>query len=78
MGGPGYVETNVAARLDRLPWSKWHWLIVMALGITWVLDGEWRWREGCLGRMPLHRGQPLARLKILEEIRDGDSLNVWI
>jgi hypothetical protein len=39
MGGPGYVETNVAARLDRLPGSKWHWLIVMALGITWVLDG---------------------------------------
>jgi hypothetical protein len=34
-----YVETNVAARLDRLPWSKWHWLIVTALGITWILDG---------------------------------------
>jgi MFS family permease len=34
-----YVETNVASRLDRLPWSKWHWLIVTALGITWILDG---------------------------------------
>lgn len=39
MHGEGYVETGVAARLDRLPWSKWHWLIVTALGITWVLDG---------------------------------------
>ena len=39
MGAPLYVDTNVAARLDRLPWSKWHWLIVTALGITWVLDG---------------------------------------
>ncbi len=39
MGGAPYVDTNVAARLDRLPWSKWHWLVVSALGITWILDG---------------------------------------
>jgi MFS family permease len=31
--------TNVPARLDRLPWSKFHWLVVTALGITWILDG---------------------------------------
>ena len=33
------VETRIPARMDRLPWSRWHWLVVMALGITWVLDG---------------------------------------
>lgn len=33
------VESDIPARLDRLPWSSWHWLIVIALGITWVLDG---------------------------------------
>ena len=33
------VETQIPARLDRLPWSRWHWLIVFALGITWILDG---------------------------------------
>jgi MFS family permease len=33
------VESDVPARLDRLPWTRWHWLIVIALGITWVLDG---------------------------------------
>ena len=33
------VESNVPARLDRLPWSGWHWKIVIALGITWLLDG---------------------------------------
>lgn len=27
------------ARLDRLPWSRFHWLVVVALGITWILDG---------------------------------------
>jgi MFS family permease len=33
------VESDVPARLDRLPWSLWHWRIVIALGITWLLDG---------------------------------------
>lgn len=31
--------TNVPARLDRLPWSRFHWLVVVALGVTWTLDG---------------------------------------
>jgi MFS family permease len=33
------VETAVASRLDRLPFSRWHWLIVAGLGVTWILDG---------------------------------------
>jgi MFS family permease len=33
------VETDVPARLDRLPWSRFHWLVVVALGVTWILDG---------------------------------------
>ncbi|MBV8904722.1 MAG: MFS transporter [Acidobacteriia bacterium] len=33
------VVSDVPARLDRLPWSSWHWLVVIALGITWLLDG---------------------------------------
>src|SRR5262250_2299274 len=33
------VETNIPARLDRLPWSRFHTLVVAALGITWILDG---------------------------------------
>ncbi len=35
---PG-IHTDIPARLDRLPWSRFHLLIVVALGITWVLDG---------------------------------------
>jgi MFS family permease len=34
-----WIETDVPARLDRLPWSAWHTLVVIALGITWLLDG---------------------------------------
>lgn len=33
------VETRVPARLDRLPWGRFHTLVVVALGITWILDG---------------------------------------
>ena len=38
--GDGDVfTTEVPARLDRLPWCRFHWLVVIALGITWILDG---------------------------------------
>src|SRR5688572_12030326 len=33
------VETDIPARLDRLPWGRFHTLVVAALGITWILDG---------------------------------------
>ena len=36
---PGIVETDTPARLDRLPWGRFHTLVVVALGITWILDG---------------------------------------
>jgi MFS family permease len=31
--------SDIPARLDRLPWSPWHWRVVVALGVTWTLDG---------------------------------------
>jgi MFS family permease len=33
------VTTQIPARLDRLPWSRFHLLVAVALGITWILDG---------------------------------------
>ncbi|HZS76798.1 MAG TPA: MFS transporter [Ktedonobacteraceae bacterium] len=33
------VRTDIPARMDRLPWSRWHWLVIISLGITWILDG---------------------------------------
>jgi MFS family permease len=42
-GRPGadamVIETDIAPRLDRLPWDRFHTLVVVALGITWILDG---------------------------------------
>ncbi len=31
--------SDVPPRLDGLAWSRWHWRVIIALGITWVLDG---------------------------------------
>ncbi|MEW2130281.1 MFS transporter [Streptomyces sp. NPDC005435] len=33
------ITTDIPARLDRLPWSRWHWTIVVGLGTVWILDG---------------------------------------
>ena len=33
------IETNIPGRMDRLPWSRWHWMIVIGLGTVWILDG---------------------------------------
>ncbi|BBJ39198.1 MFS transporter [Streptomyces antimycoticus] len=38
-GPGGTITTKVPARLDRLPWSRWHWMIVIGLGTVWILDG---------------------------------------
>src|SRR6188474_1886621 len=39
VNNPPIVETDIPARLDRLPWSRFHTLVIAALGITWILDG---------------------------------------
>lgn len=33
------LTTDIPFRLDRLPWARWHWAVVVGLGITWILDG---------------------------------------
>ena len=33
------IRTRIPARLDRLPWSPWHWMIIIGLGTVWILDG---------------------------------------
>src|SRR5918999_4960566 len=33
------VETNIPARMDRLPWARWHWMVLIGLGTVWILDG---------------------------------------
>ena len=35
----GRITTDIPARMDRLPWARWHWMIVIGLGAVWILDG---------------------------------------
>ena len=35
----GTIKTRIPARLDRLPWSRFHWMVVVGLGTAWILDG---------------------------------------
>ncbi|MEO9151618.1 MAG: MFS transporter, partial [Lapillicoccus sp.] len=33
------VRSLVPARMDRLPWTRFHWSVVVGLGVSWILDG---------------------------------------
>ncbi|WP_447600166.1 MFS transporter [Nitrospira sp. Nam80] len=48
------IRTDIPQRLDRLPWSRWHWLVVTALGVTWLLDGLEVTIVGALGAVLTH------------------------
>ncbi|MBO3744736.1 MFS transporter [Streptosporangiaceae bacterium NEAU-GS5] len=37
--GLGVIRTSIPARLDRMPWSRFHWMVVLGLGTVWILDG---------------------------------------
>ncbi len=39
MSSTAEITTDIPARIDRLPWSNFHLLVVVALGVTWILDG---------------------------------------
>lgn len=67
------IESHVPARLDRLPWSRWHWLIVVSLGATWVLDGLEVTLAGSLGGI-LTRSETLG----LTESEVGASATCYL
>jgi MFS family permease len=56
---PPLVYSLIPARLDALPWSRWHWRVVIALGVTWILDGLEVTIVGSLGGI-LQRPDTLA------------------
>jgi MFS family permease len=68
-----WIESHVPARLDRLPWSRWHWLIVVALGATWILDGLEVTLAGTLGGI-LTRRETLA----LSDAQVGASATFYL
>jgi hypothetical protein len=53
------IRSTIPARLDRLPWSGWHWRVCIALGVAWVLDGLEVTLVGSLGAV-LQRSDSLS------------------
>ncbi len=56
---PSPVRTFIPARLDRLPWSRFHTMVVIALGVTWILDGLEVTLAGAMGSV-LQRPESLG------------------
>jgi MFS family permease len=69
----GAITTDIPARLDRLPWSRFHVLVVAALGVTWILDGLEVTIVGAIGPM-LQDRQTLA----LSAAQVGNAASAYV
>ncbi len=56
----GRIRTRIPARLDRLPWSRFHWMVVIGLGTVWILDGLEVTLVGSIGSRLTEPGSGLA------------------
>jgi len=56
----GTIETTIPARLDRLPWARFHWLVVIGLGTVWILDGLEVTIVGSIGPRMTEQGSGIA------------------
>ena len=54
------LRTLIPARLDRLPWARWHWLVVIGLGTVWILDGLEVTIVGAVGSTITKHGSGIA------------------
>jgi MFS family permease len=54
------VETRIPSRLDRLPWSRFHWMVVIGLGTVWILDGLEVTIVGSIGERLTEHGSGIA------------------
>jgi MFS family permease len=68
------IETSIPGRLDRLPWSRWHWLIVAGLGTVWILDGLEVTIVGAVGGRLTEKGSGLE----LSSAQVGQAAAIYI
>jgi MFS family permease len=71
----GTVKTKVPARLDRLPWSRWHWMIVIGLGTVWILDGL---EVTIVGNLSGQIGKPGSGIDITQAQVSGFGAGVYV
>ena len=54
------IDTRIPSRLDRLPWSRFHWRVVIGLGTVWILDGVEVTILGAVGAVLTEKGSGLG------------------
>jgi MFS family permease len=54
------IETRIPSRLDRLPWSRFHWMVVIGLGTVWILDGLEVTIVGSIGERLTEKGSGIS------------------
>jgi len=64
----------VPGRLDRLPWSRWHWMVLMGLGTVWILDGLEVTIVGAVGSTLTKAGSGIA----ITTAQVGDAAGVYV
>jgi MFS family permease len=70
----GIVKTQIPARMDRLPWARWHWMVIIGLGTVWILDGLEVTIVGAIGSRLTHPDAGLG----LSESQVGLAASVYI
>ncbi len=68
------VETRVPARLDRLPWSHWHWMVLVGLGTVWILDGLEVTIVGAVGSTLTKAGSGIT----ITTAQVGDAAGIYV
>jgi MFS family permease len=71
----GVITTKLPARLDRLPWSRWHWMIVIGLGTVWILDGL---EVTIVGNLSAQLAKPGSGLDITQEQVAGLAAALYV
>jgi MFS family permease len=70
----GKITTDIPARMDRLPWSRWHWLVVVGLGTVWILDGLEVTIVGAIGARLTEKGSGIS----ITESQIGVAAGVYV
>lgn len=68
------ITTDIPARMDRLPWSGWHWLVVWGLGTVWILDGLEVTIVGSIAGRLVEEGSGLA----ITEAQIGQAAGIYV
>ena len=74
-GDMSAITTSVPARLDRLPWSRWHWMIVIGLGTVWILDGL---EVTIVGNIASRLSEPGSGLRITDAQVTGIAAALYV